>query len=355
MGLSLLAAPVLELRAGLPLIAALPDDSEASRAARAAGVGFVPGVTSPTLVAVAGLRRRAVRRIRPPSGPVAGEPHVAAVLGPREDAAASRVAGRDAGAFLTTDGTTARYLVVLDVDPLDAVAIDAVKNLGRRMPTLVTEAGLPPSTAFGLGGDSVAVAGVIDQTDGDLLRILGAALLVNLVLLMVFLRALVAPLLLVACTALSAAATLGVTVLVFQRQLGHPGVTFFVPLATVVLLLRSAPTTTSSRWDHLGGGQAPVAERRHARGAAELVGRHHHCRRRARGQPGRLRWCRSGSPASCRNPGCGNSARSTRRPDRARARATGPLREAERLGRAPARADAAPGPGRYGLEVEPPG
>ena len=105
------------------------------------------------------------------------------------------------------------------------------------MPTLGTEAGLPPSTAFGLGGDSAAVAGVIDQTDGDLLRILGAALLVNLVLLMVFLRALVAPLLLVACTALSAAATLGVTVLVFQRQLGHPGVTFFVPLATVVLLL----------------------------------------------------------------------------------------------------------------------
>jgi RND superfamily putative drug exporter len=36
---------------------------------------------------------------------------------------------------------------------------------------------------------------------------------------------------------LSAAATLGLTVLAFQERLGHPGVTFFVPLAAGVLLV----------------------------------------------------------------------------------------------------------------------
>ena len=59
----------------------------------------------------------------------------------------------------------------------------------------------------------------------------------NLIILVIVLRALVAPVLLLVCTALSVAATLGLTVLLFQGRLGHPGLTFYVPLAAGVLLV----------------------------------------------------------------------------------------------------------------------
>lgn len=230
-----------ELRTGLPFIAALPADSEAARAARAAETGFVPGITSPTLVEVrpggggaAGDQEESYQGLQ---DVLADQPHVAAVLGPREEAVVAEAAGREIGAFVTADGAVARYLVVLDVDPLDAVAVSAVRDLEDRMPALLTEAGFAGSAAFGVGGDTAAVNAVIEQTDADLLRILLAALLVNLLLLVIFLRALVAPLFMLACTALSAAATVGLTVLVFQQYLGNPGITFFVPMATVVLLI----------------------------------------------------------------------------------------------------------------------
>ena len=87
------------------------------------------------------------------------------------------------------------------------------------------------------GGDTAAVAEIVHGTERDFVAIVLAALAVNLIILVVVLRALVAPLILLACTALSVAATLGLTVLLFQDRLGHPGVTFFVPLAAGVLLV----------------------------------------------------------------------------------------------------------------------
>ena len=64
-----------------------------------------------------------------------------------------------------------------------------------------------------------------------------AVLLVNLVLLIVFLRALVAPVLLLASSVLALAASLGCLALLFQDRLGHDGVAFYVPFAASVLLL----------------------------------------------------------------------------------------------------------------------
>lgn len=250
-GLAVAAAPARDLRAGLPFVAALPGDSEPARAARAAADGFVPGVVAPTLVHLQGAglagpqQRDALGRLE---DLLARQPHVAGVLGPREDAALSALAGRDAGVFLRPDGAAARLLLVLDVDPLDATAVRAVDRLTERLPDLARQAGLTIGAAGAGGqgalaaapsvaGDTAAVAEVIDRTRRDLLAVLVVALLVNLLVLVVFLRALVAPLFLLGCTVLSAAATLGLTALVFQDRLGHPGVTFFVPLAAGVLLV----------------------------------------------------------------------------------------------------------------------
>ncbi|MBI4941157.1 MAG: MMPL family transporter [Actinobacteria bacterium] len=242
-GLGALTLPVLGLRAGLPFVASLPADDEVRRAADAAASGFAAGITSPTLVEVAAsdagaqgepLDAAALGRLQ---DLVARQPHVAGVIGPREETALAAAAGRETGLFVRADRLAAQYLVVLDVDPLDADAVRAVDRLTERLPGLLREAGLPAGARAGVGGDSAAVAAVVGQSDRDLLVIVLAALAVNLALMALFLRALVAPVLLLVCTVLSAGATLGLTTLVFQGELGHPGVTFFVPLAAGVLLL----------------------------------------------------------------------------------------------------------------------
>ena len=71
----------------------------------------------------------------------------------------------------------------------------------------------------------------------DLVRVVLAVLAVNLILLMLFLRALIAPVLLVASGALSVAAALGITTWMFQTVLGYHELTYYVPFAAGVLLV----------------------------------------------------------------------------------------------------------------------
>ena len=236
-GLAWVAAPVHRLALGLPLISGLPSDTTPARAATAAATGFAPGVVGPTLVVVQGSEI-----VTHPQGLLAleellkREPHVAGVLGPAEDTALSQQAGRQLALFVSPQKQAAQFVVVLDVDPLDATAVSAVDRLRERMPALLRQAGLGGASA-GIAGDTAAVAEIVHGTERDFVAIVLAALAVNLIILVVVLRALVAPLILLACTVLSVAATLGLTVLLFQDRLGHPGVTFFVPLAAGVLLV----------------------------------------------------------------------------------------------------------------------
>jgi RND superfamily putative drug exporter len=236
-GLAVAAGPVRHLSGGLPFVASRRGGSEVARAAEAASRGFVPGVSAPTLLEVRPKDPAGLAELVALQDLLGREPHVAAVLGPRQDATVSRAAGREAGIFVRDDGVAARYLLILDVDPLDATAVAAVDRIHDDLPGLLDASGLGASTSTGLGGDTAAISAVVEQSTTDLTRILVAALVVNLLILVGFLRAIVAPLFLLACTVLSAAATLGLTVLVFQERLGHPGVTFFVPLAAGVLLV----------------------------------------------------------------------------------------------------------------------
>ena len=236
-GLAWAARPIGHIAAGLPLIEALPGDTEPARASDAAVAGFAPGIVAPTLVVVhgpsVGTNPQPLLALE---DLLRKEAHVAGVLGPREDQALSQQTGRQVGLFVTAPKQTAQFVVVLDADPLDATGVAAVDRLKERLPGLLKTAGLPDATA-GVGGDTAAVGEIVHGTERDFLAILVAALAVNLLILVLVLRALVAPVLLLACTVLSVAATLGLTVLVFQDHLGHPGITFFVPLAAGVLLV----------------------------------------------------------------------------------------------------------------------
>jgi RND superfamily putative drug exporter len=220
------------LELGNPLIRGLPEDSDARVAYQQASRGFAPGIRSPTVVIVEGEgvaeRTGALRRLQ---GALADQRGVAAVVGP-----AYQPSGRGFGAVLSSTGDAARYFVVLDSDPLGARSVRRLARLRARAPGLAEEAGIPDATVL-LAGDTALVSETIQKTREDLRRIAPAALAAVLLVLVVFLRALVAPLYLVAASALAVTAALGLTAYVFQGLLGFSELTYFVPFAAAVLLL----------------------------------------------------------------------------------------------------------------------
>ena len=134
------------------------------------------------------------------------------------------------------DGAAARYLLVLSDDPLGAKAVATMSRLQRDLPGLTVAAGLG-GARVSVDGDTAITAAIVDQTVHDLSRVALAALAANLLFLMLYLRAPLAPLVLLACSLLAIAATLGLTVWLFEDTLGHDGITFYVPFAAAVVLI----------------------------------------------------------------------------------------------------------------------
>jgi len=218
-------------RLGLNPISALTDQP-AKRASNAAGKGFPPGIISPTELIVQGKSGALTDdRLAAFGHLLEREPHVAKVIGP----GLTRLAGRFR-IFRAAGGSSVRFLVVLDKTPFGAQAISALRRIESHTPALLDEAGLRNVNAGFTGATAIAQS-TVDDINHDLKYVLLAAMLVNLVLLVVFLRSLVAPLYLVAASALAVAATFGLTTVVFENVLGYPSLTYFVPIAVAVLLI----------------------------------------------------------------------------------------------------------------------
>lgn len=230
--LSVAALPLTSLNLGVSFVGSLPADTGVREAADAARLGFAPGILSPTTVLVEGERLDGQRPALAKFGHLLeAQPGVAGVLSPGNQP--RRI---ESGLLLTDDGSAARYLMVLEDPALGATAIDTVERLQERLPEILASSGLRGSTA-GLAGDSAAAAFIVAQTEDDLLRIASAALLANLLMLIVFLRAVVAAIFLLIGSVLALAASLGLTMLVFGRLDPGAGLTFYVPFAAAVLLL----------------------------------------------------------------------------------------------------------------------
>lgn len=230
--LSLAALPLLGLNLGVSFVGSLPDDNGVSQAAEAARTGFAPGILSPTTVLIEadGLSDR--REHMAAFGELLDDqPGVAGVLGPGDTP--RRL---EAGVLVADDGNAARFLVVLDDPALGGEAIDSIDAMGDRLPELLASAGLEDATV-GMAGDTAAAAFIVDQTSGDLVRIGIAALTANLLMLILFLRAVVAAVYLLIGSILSLAASLGITMLVFGQLDPGAGLTFYVPFAAAVLLV----------------------------------------------------------------------------------------------------------------------
>lgn len=236
-GLLWAALPVRHMGLAVSFVEALPADHPARKAAEHAETGFADGILSPTEVLVQGdgVATRAAELARLQRS-LEAAPGVAAVIGLDDDAIPRDAAPQIRKLFRAQDGTAARYLLILDDEPLGASAVQTVAGIRRDLPRMLDEAGLQGARAS-LGGDTAVAEVVVDQTLRDLGRIAVAALAANLLFLVLYLRALVAPLALLACSVLAIAATLGLTTRVFQDVLGNDGLTFYVPFAAAVLLV----------------------------------------------------------------------------------------------------------------------
>jgi RND superfamily putative drug exporter len=141
-----------------------------------------------------------------------------------------------AAAFISPDGHAARYLIQTKLNPFGTEAMDQVNSITD------TARGAQPNTA--LADASISMAGypamlrdTRDDYTHDIRFIIVATIMVVLLVLIVLLRAIVAPLYLIGSVLISYVSALGIGVIVFQFILGRelhwsvPGLTFIILVA----------------------------------------------------------------------------------------------------------------------------
>lgn len=137
--------------------------------------------------------------------------------------------------FISPDGHSVRYLVQTKLNPFSTEAMDQVNAI------LTTARAAQPNTALAdatvsMAGYTVGLKDTRDYYQHDIRFIIAATLFVVLLTLIALLRAIVAPLYLVASVVLSYLSAVGIGVLVFQYLLGQQLHWSVPPLAFVVLV-----------------------------------------------------------------------------------------------------------------------
>jgi putative drug exporter of the RND superfamily len=235
-GLGIAAAAARGLGLGSPLIGEMPSSSAAVRASAAASSGFAPGILAPTEVLVigpgAGSQTTADHRLE---DALRRQPGVASVVGPSVLGDSASTAS-SSNPMIARNGTAVRFALIYDTDPLNATAVGQVRVLIARLPALGAAAGLR-GVSYQVGGQTALTSDAINATASDLWRVGLTIMGVTLLLLIVFLRALLAPLYLLAASLLAVLATLGLTVVICDAIFGSPDLVYFVPFAAGVLLV----------------------------------------------------------------------------------------------------------------------
>ncbi|MCP9490873.1 MAG: MMPL family transporter [Solirubrobacteraceae bacterium MAG38_C4-C5] len=230
--LGAMSSGVVWLQLGNPIIQGLPPDAGPRVAYDQVSEGFAPGVVSPTAIVVEapgiGAQDLALEQL---AGVLADQAGVAAVIGP-----GLNPTGQTFGVLTSLSGDAARFVVVLDEDPLGSRAIRRLDNLEERLPGLLDAVGIEDATAV-IAGDTALASETVEAAVSDIWRVLPAVLGAVALVLIVFLRGLVAPLYLVAVAAISPLAATGLAVYFFTGILGYPELNYFVPIAAGVLLI----------------------------------------------------------------------------------------------------------------------
>ncbi|MDT5023143.1 MAG: putative drug exporter of the superfamily [Mycobacterium sp.] len=138
-------------------------------------------------------------------------------------------------AFISPDGHTARYLVQTNLNPFATGAMNQIRGItdaarGPHPRTLMKEASISASGVTAMLRDTRAYYG------DDINLIIVMTILIVFLILVAILRAVVAPLYLIASVVLSYLSALGVGVIVFQFILGQP-LTWSIPGLTFIVLV----------------------------------------------------------------------------------------------------------------------
>jgi putative drug exporter of the RND superfamily len=142
---------------------------------------------------------------------------------------------RASGSYVSADGGTISFAASLaagsPASTAAAVAVPAVRADAARA------ARVAGAAAFGVTGQAAFTYDVAQLSDSDLRTVIPIAIAVIAVLLAVVMRSLVAPLYLIVSVVLSYFSALGLTVLVFIKAAGQPGLTFILPFLLFMFLL----------------------------------------------------------------------------------------------------------------------
>jgi RND superfamily putative drug exporter len=137
--------------------------------------------------------------------------------------------------FMSPDGHTVRYLVQTELNPFSTEAMDQTNVISQTAREAQPNTALADATVS-MAGYTASLRDTRDFYEHDIRFIIAATLLVVLLTLIALLRAVVAPLYLVASVVLSYFAALGIGVLIVQFILGQQLHWSVPPLAFVVLV-----------------------------------------------------------------------------------------------------------------------
>jgi putative drug exporter of the RND superfamily len=241
-GLAAAAGTYVAAGFGGPVTAPAGSDSAAGNALLAAH--FPATAVNPTLI---------VLRLRRPAWSAAGgvlaaeraldhDPQFTDVSGPFDPAgvtltmaefeSAPRIAGSP---YISSDGLTVGFATQLAAGNATttaaALAVPAVRADAARAGVLAA------AVTVGVTGQPAFTYDIAQLSNSDLHTVIPIAVVVIAVLLALVMRSLLAPLYLIASVVLSYFSALGLTVLLFMRAAGQPGLTFILPFLLFVFLL----------------------------------------------------------------------------------------------------------------------
>jgi len=142
---------------------------------------------------------------------------------------------RASGSYVSANGYTISFTTSLAAgSPSTTAAEEAVPAIRADAARAAQAAG---ASAYGVTGQAPFTYDVAQLSDSDLRTVIPIAIAVIAVLLALVMRSLIAPLYLIASVVLSYFSALGLTVLVFDKAAGQPGLTFILPFLLFMFLL----------------------------------------------------------------------------------------------------------------------
>jgi putative drug exporter of the RND superfamily len=142
---------------------------------------------------------------------------------------------RASGVYVSAEGYTISFATSLAAgNPGSTAAVRAVPAIRADASRAARVAGAP---AYGVTGQAAFTYDVAQLSDSDLRTVIPIAIAVIAVLLALVMRSLIAPLYLIVSVVLSYFSALGLTVLVFIKAAGQPGLTFILPFLLFMFLL----------------------------------------------------------------------------------------------------------------------